>query len=205
MSGLTVYLNRDGLNTVEADQTTVRATESVEIALENHGKPTHVHLHLDDELATLGTVEDSHWFVPKDEWRAVDLAFMAGAEGSGRLEITAGYGQERESVYFEVETATEAETPASDRIDTVGGSASEEPEVGDAEPVEPLTESLDLDRLRNPVVLTTGGAFLFVLVLLLFVNPVAALAAGVGASLVAVAVGSYVTEWDPFSMDSGES
>lgn len=201
VSGLTVYLNRDGLNTVETDQTQVSATDAVEIVLENHGKPTHVHLHLDDDLATLGTIEDPHWFVPKGEWREVDLQLSKAAAGSGRLEITAGYGQEQEAVNIAVEPAEDADPGTvgteAERIDTIGGTDSDAGAGSEPAGERYLPEFVDLDRLQNPVVLGTGGAFLFVLVLLGVVNPTAALAAGVGAVLVAVAVWSYVTEWDP--------
>lgn len=204
MPGLTVYLNRDGLNTVETDQTAVRATEAVDIVLENHGKPTHVHLHPDDELATLGSIEDSHLFVPKGEWREAELLLTPAAEGRGRLEITAGYGKEKTRVDIDVEPVSEAET-GDDAIDTVGVSSREQPASGAGESVTLLPEALDSDRLRNPVVLVTLGAFLFMVVLLLFVNPLAAIAAGVAALLGAIAVGSYVTDWDPLSVETEDS
>lgn len=202
MPGLTVYLNRDGLNTVETDQTAVRATETVDIVLENHGKPTHVHLHLDDDLATLGTIADPHWFVPKEEWREAELQLTPAAEGNGRLEITAGYGQEQTTVDVDVEPVDEGDTGA-EAIDTVGGPTQPKP-VADPDDSTGLFDTLDTERLRNPVVLATLGAFLFMLVLLLFVNPVAAIAAGFAALLGAIAVGSYVTEWDPLAVETEE-
>ncbi|MFP4529678.1 MAG: hypothetical protein ACLFNC_00140 [Halodesulfurarchaeum sp.] len=203
MPGLTVYLNRDGLNTVETDQTAVRATESVDIVLENHGKPTHVHLHLDDDLATLGTITDPHWFVPKEEWREAELTLTPAAEGRGRLEVTTGYGQEQTTVDVDVEPVDEAES-GSETIDTVGGPSRKEP-VADTEESTGVFSELDTERLRNPVVLATLGAFLVMLVLLLFVNPLSAIAAGFAALLGAIAVGSYVTAWDPFAEESEDS
>ncbi len=208
MPGLTVYLNRDGLNTVETDQTAVRATRSINIVFENHGKPTHVHLHLDDDLATLGTIEEPHWFVPKGEWREADLKLMDSAEGSGRLEITAGYGQEQSTVDIEVEPSEESNSSgesAADKIGTVGGTGARNQEAEEPRASDPLTDFVDFDRLRNPVVLGAGGAFLFVLVLLLFVNPASAVAAGVAALLVGLAVWSYLTDWDPWEWTTEES
>lgn len=195
MRELTVYLNRDGLNTVETDQQTVRATESLSLVLENHGKPTHVHFHPDDELAVLGTIDEQHVFVPKGEWRRVDMQFMPAAEGTGRLEITAGYGQERTALKVEVDRP-EDDKAAPDEPDADATAPATDP----AAAVEDLVgEPLDVDRLRNPVVLGSVGAVLLLFVLLVVVNPVAALSSAVIGILVAVAIGGYLSDWDPFA------
>lgn len=196
MAGLTVYLNRDGLNTVETDKRVVHATHAVDIILENHGKPTHVHLHLDDDLATLGNIQDPHWFIPNGEWREVKLQLSEAAEGNGRLEITAGYGQERESVNIEVESPEESEDPsasATDKIDTVGAEPNETRTARTGSWIdEQLGDVIDPDRLRNPIVLGAGGAFIVFLVVLLVIEPLAAVAAALGALLVGIAVLSYL-------------
>ncbi|MBS3760414.1 DUF7524 family protein [Halodesulfurarchaeum sp.] len=196
MPGLTVYLNREGLNTVETDKTAVNATRSVDIVLENHGKPTHVHLHMNDDLAMMGSIEEPNQFVPKGEWREVELQLTEAAQGSGRLEITVGYGQERESVEIEVEPPEDTEETSNagpDKIDTVGENAGSS-EQGEAASwvSEQLGDVIDTERLRNPLVLGTGVAFLVVLLVLLVVDPFAAVAAALGALLVGITVLSYV-------------
>ena len=209
MAGLTVYLNRGGINTVETDQSRVRATRQVDISIENHGKPTHVHLHADDDLATLSTLEDPHVFVPNGEWREVGLKLSAPAEGKGRLEITAGYGKERETVDIEVEApegVDEESTGAAAKIDTVGG----EPTSTDSEPgpswlEERVGDVIDPDRLRNPVVLGAFGAFLVVLLALLVIDPLFAVAAALGALLVAIAIVSYLRAEADSESDTDES
>lgn len=208
MPELTVYLNRDGLNTVETDKAAVKATRSVTVVLENHGKPTHVHIHMDDDLAMMGTIEDPNRFVPHGEWREVELQVTETAQGSGRLEITAGYGQERETVEIEVEPPEDTEEPSSagpDTIDTVGENAESSRQVETASWVEDgLGDAIDLERLRNPLVLGTGGGFLVVILILLVVDPLAAVAAALGALLVGIAVMSYFRAEELSESSSGD-
>lgn len=208
MPGLTVYLNRDGLNTVETDMTVVKATRSVDIAIENHGKPTHVHLHMDDDLATMGAVEDQNWFVPDGEWREVTLQLTESAQGSGRLEIAAGYGQETETVEIEVERPADAEQASragTDNIDTVGGDPGTTNHVESTSWVdERLGNTIDSERLGNPLVLGTGAGFLVVLLILLVIDPFAAVAAALGALFVGIAVMSYLRA-EELSQSSNEN
>jgi hypothetical protein len=189
-----VYLNRGGLNTVETDRSTVQASESVSVVLENHGKPTHVHLRLDDDLATLGTIEDPHWFVPAEEARTVPIRLTEGAEGRGRLEITAGYGQTTTTVDVEVRPEGDAERASAE------GSPAETPAATDresaaterpAESSEPTLPELETD-LGAPALLAGGGAVLLVVGLLVLANPLVALSAGVVAVLSGIAVASYL-------------
>jgi hypothetical protein len=193
VSGLSVYLNREGLNTVETDRSVVQATESVRVVLENHGKPTHVHLRLDDDLATLGTIEDPHWFVPADEARTVPIRLTDGAEGRGRLEITAGYGQSTTKVDVEVGPSDDPPTQAVEADDstvTPDRETSEgRPTVRSVEPTLAPIEGLDL----GPWTLLAGsGAVLLVVGLLVLANPVVALSAGLVAVLSGIAVASYL-------------
>ncbi|MDR5656945.1 hypothetical protein RH831_07090 [Halodesulfurarchaeum sp. HSR-GB] len=198
MRELTVYLNRDGMNTVETDERTVRATQSMALLLENHGKPTHIHFHPDDDLAALGSMTEHHVFVPKGEWRRVELQFMETAAGTGRLEITAGYGQEKTTVDIEVTPAepTDSTESSSESAVQTEGEADTEPS-----PDGSLLAGLDTERLENPVVLGAAGAFLLVVILLAVVNPLAAIASIVAAAIVAVGVGGYLAEWDPFESE----
>ncbi|APE95798.1 DUF7524 family protein [Halodesulfurarchaeum formicicum] len=198
MRELTVYLNRDGLNTVETDERTVRASQSMALLLENHGKPTHIHFHPDDDLAALGSITEHHVFVPKGEWRRVELQFMEAAAGTGRLEITAGYGQEKTTIDVEAvpAEATESTEPSSES--TVQADHETDSEQS---PDGTLPLGLDTERLENPIVLGAAGAFLLVVILLAVVNPLAAIASIVAAAIMAVGVGGYLAEWDPFESD----
>jgi hypothetical protein len=190
VSGLTVSLNRSGLNTVETDRDRVQSADDVLVSLENHGKPTHVHLHLDDDLAALGTIEDPHWFVPQGERRDVPLQLTDGAAGEGRLEITAGYGQAQTTVTVEARVAEEADStpsPASSLLDDAGTDTPED---------QPASETAGL---RNPMVLGAGGSAALVVFLWLLTDPLVALSVGLVALLSGLAVASYYSGWTPFS------
>lgn len=193
MSGLSVYLNRGGLNTVETDRSVVQATESVRVVLENHGKPTHVHLRLDDDLATLGTIEDPHWFVPADEARTVPIRLTDGAEGRGRLEITAGYGQSTTKVTVEVGPSDEPPTQAVEADDSTVTPDPDSNEVGQTvRSVEPTLAPIEGLGLGPWTLLAGSGAVLLVVGLLVLANPVVALSAGLVAVLSGIAVASYL-------------
>lgn len=207
MPGLTVYLNREGLNTIETDKAEVRATERVDVVLENHGKPTHVHLHLDDDLATMGTVEESNWFVPTDEYREVSLYLSEGASGNGRLEITTGYGQERSTVDVAVtppeeesqDASTVSADPSEPRVETRG-----EVDPGGQSGSSIGSEMFDYDRLRNPTTMTAGVAVALGFLTLLLIDPILGVSAGVLAVLSGLAVFSYLVDWHPLGQPESE-
>jgi len=189
--GLTVSLNRSGLNTVETDRKRVQSADDVVVSLENHGKPTHIHLHLDDDLAALGTIEDPHWFVPRGERREVPLQLTEGATGDGRLEITAGYGQAQTTVTIEAGADEESQaspSPAASQVEESGKAESDS-----------AVEPVDATGLRNPIVLGAGGGAALVVFLWLLTDPLVALSAGLVAILSGVAVASYYSGWTPFA------
>lgn len=195
MPTVSVTLNRDGLNTVETDTKTVQAETSVDIILENHGKPSHVHLHPDDDLAVLGSVDASHLFVPEGEFREATLQLSPGATGEGRLDITIGYGQARTRIDIVV---TKAEEP-SGKVDTKTSSTGKPNTMRDSDSTVVLPAITDRVGTPNPVVLGAGGAFLGFVLFLLFIDPLAATSALLAGLLMGVAVGSHLSDWNPFS------
>ncbi|MFW6383870.1 MAG: DUF7524 family protein [Halodesulfurarchaeum sp.] len=194
MSGLTVYLNRSGLNTVETDRERVRADGDLRVSLENHGKPTHVHLHLDDDLAMLGTVKDPHLFVPREERREALLRITEGATGDGRLEVTAGYGQAEASVTIAV--GEHEEPPAEASSESHGAEAGSR---GSADSDRPTDAPLDPARLRNPAVIGAGGGAALVVFLWLLADPLVALSTALVAVLSVVAAAAYCSAWTPLT------
>lgn len=195
MTDVTVYLNRDGLNTVEAEERSVQVSRSLSIVIENHGKPTHVHLHPDDDLATLGTIEDPNWFIPAGEWRDVELTVSEAATGHGRLEIAAGYGQEEEAINVDVTTPDDLEAEAIEETADQGASHSKSGTEYDMGAIG-LTGVVNEQRLREPLVIGAGGALVFLFLGLVVVNPLAALGALLGAVLGGSAVFGYIQQPD---------
>ena len=108
---LPVVLNRDHLHDVSvADRIT--ASEPVSIEITNEGEAVHVHLHLDDELSTVASLEAGNHFVEGGTTRSVRLDVRpASTPVTGRLRVVTGYGAETEFVTIRVEPATEEKTP----------------------------------------------------------------------------------------------
>lgn len=102
---LTVHLNRHGPDSIEPAVHTFSTEGPFQIRLENHGRQSHIHLHLDDDLAAIASLEEVNPYVPTGQttvWVDVDEA----TSGEGELEIATGYGAASESVTIVCRRAT---------------------------------------------------------------------------------------------------
>ena len=109
---LPVVLNRDHLHDVSvADRIT--ASEPVSIEITNEGEAVHVHLHLDDELSQVASLEAGNHFVEGGTTRSVRLDVQpTSTPVTGRLRVVTGYGSETEFVTVRVEpSSVEEKTP----------------------------------------------------------------------------------------------
>ena len=108
---LPVVLNRDHLHDISvADRIT--ASEPVTIEITNEGEAVHVHLHLDDELSTVASLEAGNHYVESGTTREVRLDVRpASTPVTGRLRVVTGYGAETEFVTVRVEPSVEEKTP----------------------------------------------------------------------------------------------
>lgn len=99
-SALTVDLNRDRLHDVAATNT-YTTDEAFYVALENHGEAVHIHLHLDDTLSTVATLDGSNHYVDAGETTTVRVDVDPNDEPvTGKLKIVTGYGAE--TAYIDV-------------------------------------------------------------------------------------------------------
>lgn len=95
---LTVDLNRDGPQSIEAAQT-FETTGSFEVVFENHGSACHAHVGLDPSLSDIATVRTPNRFVEEDLSRRVRVDVESGDRPvEGRLELVTGYGSTTEYV-----------------------------------------------------------------------------------------------------------
>jgi hypothetical protein len=102
-SALTVDLNRDRLHDVAATST-YTTDEAFYVALENHGEAVHIHLHLDDTLSTVATLEGSNHYVKAGDTETVRVDVDSVDEPvTGKLKIVTGYGAETAYVDVTVE------------------------------------------------------------------------------------------------------
>ena len=126
---LPVHVNRGSLHELEVPDT-FETDGSFDIAVVNHGQSVHVHLHLEDDLSEIATLETSNHFVDGESQRAVHVSVNGAGEATGTLKIASAYGAETR--YVTVRVTEPEETP---QTVEVGESLSEpqprEPDSGD--------------------------------------------------------------------------
>ena len=92
MSNLPVELNADGVHSIAAPPQ-FTTTRSFAIELENLGQSTHVHLHLDDDLNRVASIEAGNHFVENESFRRVLVSTKPVEEAvTGKLKVVTGYG-----------------------------------------------------------------------------------------------------------------
>ena len=137
-----VHVNRGGQGSIEIGRESVSTDRSFELALQNHGEPTHVHCRLTGTLADVAEVEETNQFVEAGETTVVPVTVGAHeGERSGGVELSTGFG------------ATASELPVTllggvgeaDRVDVDERLA--EPQRPEPEPGV-LANGVDLDRLQ---------------------------------------------------------
>lgn len=100
---LTLQINRDSGESLEADSTTVEAVGSFGIRLRCHNVPAHAHCRLEGGLSRLGSLERSNYYVEPNEEVVVPVSVPDVDEPvSGTLEVSIGYGAEAVRIDVEV-------------------------------------------------------------------------------------------------------
>ena len=108
---LSVVLNRDHLHGISLSDR-ITTSEPITIEITNEGEAVHVHLHLDDELSTVASLEAGNHYVESGTTRSVRLDVRpASTPVTGRLRVVTGYGAETEFVTIRVEPSVEEKTP----------------------------------------------------------------------------------------------
>jgi len=108
---LGVAINRSGLHTIDVEER-FEAEGPFVVELRNHGEATHLHLHLDDDLSTVGRLEAANHYVENDETRAVRVQVKNQREWPedvirGKLKVVAGHGREKRFVDVVLDRTTE--------------------------------------------------------------------------------------------------
>lgn len=102
---LLVHLNRDELHELEVP-TSFEATGPFAVRLVNHGKAVHVHLHLDDELSRVASLDAGNHYVEGNDQRSVlidiDPDRIDGDELLGKLKVASAYGAKTRWIDIEV-------------------------------------------------------------------------------------------------------
>lgn len=91
---LTVDVNRTHLHSVEAPDS-FSSTGSFDIELENHGEAVHVHVHLDDTLSEVASIDAiNHHLRPGAVRRVPVVVHRDDRSVTGRLKVASAYGAE---------------------------------------------------------------------------------------------------------------
>lgn len=178
-STLSVHLNRDGTRSVQPESFSMETEGPFTIELVNHGTPAHVHLHLDDALATVAAIPSDNLFVDAGSEEYVRVNVQDSPRPvKGQVEVVTGYGAERANVNVNVID------PAPDAAEVqVDEELSARQEHAEHEP--PITDAI------GPAAVAIIGVLLAV-GLTVLVNDILALALGAIAIIVGVAVAIHV-------------
>ncbi|ELY52402.1 DUF7524 family protein [Natronococcus jeotgali] len=110
---VTVHVNRDSPERLEAATATFETAEPFTLLLEGHDTPTHVHCRLDEELARVASLPQSNYYVEADARTPVPIDVdPSGLEDpvQGYLEVSTGYGAESAAIAVTIE-------PGPDRVE----------------------------------------------------------------------------------------
>ena len=132
MTELEVSVNRSGLHSLEVPET-FETDESFDVLIDNHGESTHVHLHLDDRLSTVATLEANNHYVETNESRSVAVHVIEPEQWPeeplrGRLKVVTGHGQKTRYVEIVLERSPES-TPIEVDPELSKPKANREPET----------------------------------------------------------------------------
>jgi len=111
---LPVHVNREELHDI-AVPTSFETTGTFDVRLVNHGQPLHVHLHLDDDLSAVASLEATNHYVDGESERRVTVSVRDGATVRGKLKVVSGYGAQTR--YVDVIVTEPDEEAGSVRVD----------------------------------------------------------------------------------------
>lgn len=135
---LPVHVNREELHDI-AVPTSFETTGTFDVRLINHGQPLHVHLHLDDDLSAVASIEATNHYVDGETERRVSISVREGATVRGKLKVVSGYGAQTR--YVDVIVTEPDEEEGSVRVDD---------SLAEPQPVE--TEQPDSALAQQPIV-----------------------------------------------------
>ncbi|WP_434530938.1 DUF7524 family protein [Haloarcula sp. NS06] len=90
---LPVHLNRTDIHSLEVPHE-FDATGSFDVQLVNHGEALHVHLHLDDSLSSVASLDATNHHVRAETDRLARVTVDGDGPVRGKLKVVTGYGAE---------------------------------------------------------------------------------------------------------------
>jgi hypothetical protein len=186
---LPVHVNREELHALDVPDA-FETTGSFDLRLVNHGQSVHVHLHLDDALSEVATIDATNHFVDGQSERAVRVHVDGDDPVRGKLKVASAYGAQTR--YVDVDVVEPEETEETVTVDE--SLSKPQPKTVPAESGDSLTDAL----VDNPevLVLGLGGVALVVAIVAALVLEEIVVVLGTLAVLAGVLVAMYVLVGD---------
>lgn len=105
---LVVHVNRERLHSLDVPET-FEVTGGFDVRLINHGEATHVHLHLDDSVSELASIDAPNHHLKQHSERRVGVTVSESGQARGNLKIVTGYGATTRYVALTVAEPTPVE------------------------------------------------------------------------------------------------
>lgn len=126
---LAVHVNRGGTHAVSVEPS-FETADSFAVVVHNHGSPTHVHLRMDGDLATVASLRATNHFVETDSPKRIPVTVETDRRPvEGDLEILTGFGAESAAVAIDLvepERATDS-VVVDEQLGRPGGGVPSEP------------------------------------------------------------------------------
>ncbi|WP_435332592.1 DUF7524 family protein [Haloarchaeobius sp. TZWWS8] len=162
-NSLQLDISKSALHSIEPAVEAFETDGSFTVLLRNHGRSVHVHCNLDDDLASVASIEETNHFVETDSTTGVrvEVAPDAPRPVSGRLKLVTGYGAEEKFVPVKL-------------VDSRGVESRTVPEAASTEPSRSssVERPIDLDG-SLPIVALAGVALLLAVLAFVFANSLA--------------------------------
>ncbi|PSQ03972.1 hypothetical protein BRC92_05645 [Halobacteriales archaeon QS_4_69_31] len=141
---LSVHLNREELHAVEVPGS-FETTGSFDVELINHGTSVHAHLHLDDALSEVASIDAANHFIDGESRRAVRVSVNGSGSVRGKLKVASAYGAQTRYVDVHVlEPEAEEEPVEVDESLSEPQPREESAPSGGGSPLAPLVENPEL-------------------------------------------------------------
>jgi len=88
---LPVHLNRQDRHSLEVPPS-FETADSFVIAVNNHGEAGRLHVHLDDGLPEIATIEDTNFYVAANGVTEIPVSVHGTDHVYGKLKVVSGYG-----------------------------------------------------------------------------------------------------------------
>jgi len=88
---LPVHLNRQELHSLEVPAS-FETDDSFVIEVENHGEASRVHVHLDDGLSEIASIDESNHYVEARSTHQVPVTVHEKRDTFGKIKMVSGYG-----------------------------------------------------------------------------------------------------------------